>query len=334
VRPSAPDAYELLFNDPHFLDPLTPDLNRRDVADLAEVDTTFRPVGPPGEYPAGLVYQSLVTGLNFVSRTPQQVPGSTEVLMTAAPDVRWAHCIEVPANAYWDMCDEELRSYGRGERDRVEFGASLRPEPWDPRHDPFTFFITSGLGDGGGHAGPLLADAIDSSAFTLWRDGRLVARRDGSFAYFPLPNAPGRFRLEHELALRDVFPRSHTAHTAWEFDSAPGKRPPLLMIDYDADTDALGRVADRRTLRLDLRARHVSGAEAPERIARMQLWWSTDGGQRWEWAWTRRRGQASFEASVRGTALRTGKRVSLRVVAEDAAGNTVEQTVHDIYPVG
>ena len=51
IRPGAPDAYELLFNDPRFPRPLTPNLSRRDVAELAKVETTYRPVGPPASTP-------------------------------------------------------------------------------------------------------------------------------------------------------------------------------------------------------------------------------------------------------------------------------------------
>jgi subtilisin family serine protease len=333
IRPGAPDAYELLFNDPRFPDPLSPALSRRDVADLAEVDLAYRPVGPPGEYARSIVFASAVTDIGLLVRAPQPVPGSTELLVTAAPDVRWAHCLGVPANAAWEMCRPVTVSYRRGERVREEFGAALRPQVWEARHDPFTMFFGAGLGDGDGHASVLDAEAFDSSTFSLWRNGALVGRQEGNGVFFPDSGERGSFRLRHDVTLRDAFPRSRRSRTVWAFRSAQGGVPPLLMIDYEADTDLLGRVNDRRTLRLTLRADHVSGAEAPERIDRMRLWWSTDGGRRWEWAWTRRRGQASFEASVRGTALRTGTRVSLRAVAEDAAGNEIDQTVQDIFPV-
>ena len=95
VRPGAPDAYELLFNDPRFPRPAVADAEPRRRGRLARVDTTYRPVGPPGEHTAGLVYESAITGIAFVSRRPQAVPATTRTLMTAAPDVTWAHCLGV-----------------------------------------------------------------------------------------------------------------------------------------------------------------------------------------------------------------------------------------------
>ena len=97
--------------------------------------------------------------------------------------------------------------------------------------------------------------------------------------------------------------------------------------------DALGQAAPHRPLRLDLRAGHVAGATAPDRIDAMQLWLSVDGGGTWQQASTRRTGTASFSAMLPGGTLRSGDVVSLRAVATDAADNQVDQTVLGIVPV-
>ena len=81
-----------------------------------------------------------------------------------------------------------------------------------------------------------------------------------------------------------------------------------------------------------MRVRHATGA-APGRIDGLRLWWSADGGQRWDRAWAWRTGQATFRAYVPRHALRPGGSVSLRAAAADAAGNTVDQTVLGMYPV-
>jgi hypothetical protein len=127
----------------------------------------------------------------------------------------------------------------------------------------------------------------------------------------------------------------------WTFDSAPpadpsqggSTTPPFLTLDYGAEVDGLGRAAPRRRLRLNLRAGHVGNAAAPERIASMRLRWSVDGGDTWHRASTRRTGRDSFRAGVPGDALRSGREVSLRAIAADAAGNEVDQTVLGIVPV-
>jgi subtilisin family serine protease len=127
VKPQSPDRYDLLLNSPRFPDPLSPTLSHRDVSRMADVDTTFSPIGPAGEYLAATVYQTVETGIGFVYRTPQQVPGKTRVLMTAAPDVLWGHCMHVPANANAELCDE-LHSFSPAERADVQFGATVHPE--------------------------------------------------------------------------------------------------------------------------------------------------------------------------------------------------------------
>jgi subtilisin family serine protease len=340
AKPKAPDAYELLFNEPRFSDPLSPTLSGSDVADLAQVDTTYRPVGAPGEYLKGIVYQTIETGIGFVYRTPQEVPGTTGALMTAAPDVLWGHCVYVPANAEVPMCDD-LHSFPRHERVEVQFGAALRPEVFDARHSFFgNMFVQAGIGDGE-HRGALDPSAVDSSRLTLFKDGELVGSVEATFGFFPVPNEAGRFRLEQEWTLRDDFARSREALTVWTFDSAPptdpsqafSTTPPFMMLDYDAEVDLLGRTEPRQPLRLDVHASHLSGGTAPEQIEAMELWWSVDGGESWTQSSTRRTGTTTFTSMVPGTALQSGRSVSLRVAATDAAGNRVDQTVLGIIPV-
>jgi subtilisin family serine protease len=340
VTPTSPDAYDLLLNGPRFPDPLSPALSRRDVARLARVDTTFTPVGAPGEYRAGTVYQTVETGVGFVYRTPQQVPGTTRVLMTAAPDVLWGHCLAVPANANRELCDD-LHPYRPRERVDDRFGASLHPEPFAARHSPSTMYIQTGITDDA-HKSALDPSAVDSSRLTLFKDGEHVATQEAAFGFFPLPNEGGRFRVEQEWTLREAFSQSRRARTVWTFESAPptdpsqggSTTPPFMTLDYGADVDHLGRAAPRRRLRLDLEAGHLTGAAAPDRIDAMRLWWSVDGGDSWHRSSTRRTGTASFRAAVPGNALQAGRDVSLRAAATDAAGNEVDQTVLGIVPVG
>jgi subtilisin family serine protease len=338
VRPRSPDVYELLFNAPRFENPLTPQLTRRDVADMARVDSTYRPVGP-GEHLATTVYQTVETGVGFVFRTPQPVPASTYRLATASPDVLWGQCMAVPVNAYRELCDD-LRPYESRERVDVQFGATLHPEAWAARHSPQTMFFQTGLSDGQ-HMSVLHPDAMASNRLTLYKDGALVGSQDALAAFFPVPDEAGRFRLEQEWTLPDAFPRSRTARTAWTYDSAPpsdpsqggSTTPPFLSLDYGADVDGFGRAEARRPLRLDLRVGHVSGADAPERIEHLRLWWSVDGGDTWEPERVTRTGRATFRGKVPGGALRSGRSLSLRVVAIDADGNEIDQAVPGIIPV-
>jgi hypothetical protein len=270
------------------------------------------------------VYQTVETGVGFVYREPQAVPGSTHVLMTAAPDILWSHCLAVPANGFRELCDD-LHAYDRRERAHVEFGAALHPEIFSTFRSDSSLFVQTGLSDGQ-HTSSLLPETAESSRFTLFKDGELVATRDGVFAFFAVPDGPGRFRLEQEWTLTDGFPRSRHARTAWTFDSAPGVTPPFITVDYGAEVDELGRAAPRKPLRLNLRFGKVT------RIDEMRLQWSVDGGDSWSLATAARTGPTTFRASIPG--LASGRQISLRVVAVDPAESEVDQTVYGIVPVG
>ena len=256
--------------------------------------------------------------------------------MTADPDVWWGHCLRAPANGLMAHCGD-LESYLRGERADVEFGAALHPEMYDSRHGFGSFYVRSGLRDGR-HTSLLHETAFESNRFTLYRDGELVGTQEGFDAYFPVPDDPARFRVEHEWKLADAFSRSREARTVWTVDSAAPRpttpTPPFLALDYGADVDGFGRAAPRKALRLDLWAGHI-GLATPEshRIHEMTLRWSVDDGRSWHRSSLRRETEATFRGRVPGNALRSGRTVSLRATASDAAGNRIDQTVWDIIPV-
>ena len=335
IRPGAPDAYDLLFAQPRFTDPLSPALNRDDVADLARVDTTYRPIGPAGEYVEGLVSATEKTGVGIVTRTAQPVPSTSRMLVTANRNVRWGHCVYPPANGSRQHCGD-LVSYGRGERAAVQFGAALHPEIFESNHVFGSLYVRSGLGDGPAASG-LDESAFESNHFTLYRDGELVGSGEGFDAYFRVPDDPARFRLEHEWRLNDAFSRSREARTVWTVQSTPEEgdtAPPFLTLDYGAAVDGFGRAAPGRPLRLDLRAGHIPlSTPGSDRIDEMTLRWSADGGVTWTRAPLTRTAPAAFRGAVPAKGLRSGREVSLRVTAVDAEGNEVDQTVMGIAPV-
>jgi subtilisin family serine protease len=341
VRPISPDAYELLLAAPHFPDPLSPALTARDVSALADVQTSFHPFGhgQPGEYLHGVVHQTVETGIGFVYRAPVDVPTARRVLATAEPNILWAQCIYPPENNYVEMCDD-LRSYKHRERVETQFGAALRPEIWEAAHSADTMYVRTGIGDGE-HGVYLDFEAAREANLTLYRDGELVDTVDDLFGFFPVPDGPGRFRLEQTWWLSDKFTRSRQAETVWEFDSAPptdpfqraATTPPLLAINYGAPVDAMGNVAARRPLLLDLQVSHKSGSHAPGSIDSLSLWWSLDDGETWQLATTRKSAPTSYKAVIPGNVLSRGDSLSLQVAATDTDGNSIDQTTIGIFPV-
>lgn len=244
INPTSPDLYELLLATPQFPDPLSPTLSRRDVESMAEINTSFHPVGEPGEYPYGLVYRSDDTNIGFVYRAPVIAPAEQRVLVTAEPHVQWAQCINPPANSFAEMCDE-LRSLAARESVDTQFGAALRPEVWESRHSTGLMFARVGFGDGA-HGVYLSPAATASSSLTLYRDGELIDSVDSTSGFFSIPEGPGRFRLEQEWTLGDGFTRSREAQTVWEFDSAPPTDP---SQGFSTTPPFMGRQLHRRCRR-------------------------------------------------------------------------------------
>jgi subtilisin family serine protease len=334
IRPGAPDAYDLVFHGPRFPHPLSPRLSRSDVDDLARVDTTYRPIGPAGDYIEGIVYATRDTGVGFVTGTSQPVPGATRRLVTADRDVRWGHCLYPAANAYRQHCGD-LLPYGRGERADIQFGAALHPEVFNGLQAFGTLMLDGGLGDG--QATSLLDDsAVESSRYTLYRNDELVGTVDGAWAHFPVADEPAHLRLVQEWRLADAFSRSRDARTVWDvdFDPAIVDQLPFLAVDYGAEVDGFGRAAPRKPLRLRLWAGHIPlSTTGPDRIDELTLQWSVDGGTHWQRAAVKRETPATFRGTVPGKELRSGRDVSLRLTATDAAGNAIDQTVDGIIPV-
>ncbi|WP_162451361.1 S8 family serine peptidase [Phytoactinopolyspora mesophila] len=335
-----PDIFDLVLDAPRFSDPLSRTLTQREVNDMARVEAKHHPIRADGEHVNGLGFGFSGIGISFMSWMPADVPSETDMFMTAGPDVSWRHCLGVLKDTYFEICDD-FHTYERRERTQFQVGAALRPAPEVSRHSSVALNAEIGVGTSG-RVGQLNDDLVESSQITLFKDGQLIDSQDTYAGHFPVPDEAGRFRLKHDLTLRDDFMRSQRARTVWTFDSEPAGDPfgggltipPLLILDYDADLDELAHAFARRPLHLDLRARHLAGVEVPERIESMRLWWSVDDGETWREAPARRTGEATFRATLLPvSALQSGASVSLRAVATDTAGNEVDQTVLGIIPV-
>ncbi|MFI6095423.1 S8 family serine peptidase [Lentzea sp. NPDC051213] len=135
--------------------------------------------------------------------------------------------------------------------------------------------------------------------------------RQGSFH---APARDGRYKLTLDAA-RDTSALSTQVHTAWEFSGAADGKLPLLEVDY--------------SLPVDLRNSWRAGAPMPVKFTA-----SRQAGTVREL-----RAYASFDDGVNWVPVKSlvppggkpGGFVSLRVVATDAAGNSVDQTVLRAY---
>ncbi|PZF98585.1 S8 family serine peptidase [Micromonospora deserti] len=183
--------------------------------------------------------------------------------------------------------------------------------------------------DADGHAAPVgYGDTVRAA---LSRDGRPLADLSAGWAPVTTTAAPARYRLELETQRPgEEWRWAGSTRTAWEFRSAhpagaEAEPLPLLQLDYRVPTDLHGTVPGQRPHRIGLALRHQPGVPAP-RGTSVTVEVSFDDGAHWRRVAVRADG-ARYEATVPAGS----GRVSLRVKARDAAGNTVEQTVIGAY---
>ncbi|SCG44661.1 PA domain-containing protein [Micromonospora echinaurantiaca] len=176
----------------------------------------------------------------------------------------------------------------------------------------------------------------------MYADGQELPQANSLIwgATYHLPAEPRRYRL--------------TAHngattTTWNFTSAAATRneppkgskcpegsgspchaDPLLFLRYDVGADLGDAVTAPGRHQITVTAYHqVAAAPAVKRVA---LAISTDGGVTWKTLPTKSRGGGNHTASYQVPQLAdTTGTVSIRASAEDADGNTVEQTVLDAF---
>jgi len=337
VRKGEPTAYELLFAKDRFSLPLSPHLTRRDLAKMARVENSFGSLTGAGTQQVQRQWATTVTGVGWVTRRDVAVPSQQVELLTADPASGWGQCLTLTADATTPLCDRQILPLKTGARVQRPFGAALHPDIFAAYHAPDYMFVEVGVADAF-HAGRSVYFPGDHKV-ALYRNGALVGELTDSSGYFPLPEESGKFRLEQSWSIAPaVFPRSGSAHTTWNFTSAPPPDPtqqgqlipPLLSIGYDADVDGLGRATAWRPLRIGLLVGHQVGSKAA-RVTGAKLSYSTDGGKRWTPAFVVPAGGA-YTAVIPPWAVLPGKSLSLRAVATDAAGGTIDQTVIAAIP--
>ncbi|MGW4486454.1 S8 family serine peptidase [Amycolatopsis sp. NPDC004368] len=186
------------------------------------------------------------------------------------------------------------------------------------------------------HTGSLQDFQFANQTTTLYQgDKQLGTASNGLIMYATVPAQRRQYRLvvanQHASS---VNPHSTSTTTAWTFSSAAptvaGEQDllPLLQIRYGLQADGSGSVSrdakfaitaeQRSPVSVGLTDVAVAGAGSA-RTSRVEV--SYDDGATWTRLSTDRRGSYELDAP------RKAKFASLRVTANDSAGNSVEQTV-------
>ncbi|GAB3824953.1 hypothetical protein GCM10028799_43960 [Kribbella italica] len=332
--PSTTAAYELLLVKDHF--PLASKLTRQDVARMARVDNTFGSVSGTGRQVVTRAWATKESRVGWVSRRPVQVPSRQFELLTADPGALWNQCLTAATGT--DLCDRENLPFPSRARVDRSFGLTLHPTMFVASHSQTSMFADVGLGDAFHRSKPP-ASAYKERRIALSRNGIPVGEAAAGSAYFPVPRASARFRLEQSWTLDPaIFPTADKASTIWNYTSAApdptkatGVPPALLQVGYDATVDGFGRAPAWRPLTIDLLVDHLTGSTA-SRVTGAKLWYSADNGRRWTQALVVPVA-GKYTALVPPWSVLPGKTLSLRAVATDAAGGSINQTVLNAIPV-
>ncbi|WP_460654772.1 S8 family serine peptidase [Kribbella endophytica] len=333
-RPTDPAAYELLLVNDHF--PLASKLSRQDVARMARVDNTFGTINGVGQQVVTRAWATKESRVGWVNRRTVQVPSHQVELLTADPGALWNQCLTAATGT--DLCDRENLAFPSSARVDRSFGLTLHPTMFVASHSQTSMFVDVGLGDAFHRSKPP-ASAYKERRIALSRNDTPVGEAAAGSAYFPVPRESARFRLEQSWTLDPtIYPTAGQASTIWNYISAApdptkatGVPPALLEIGYDASVDGFGRAPAWRPLTIDLLVGHLTGSTA-SRVTGAKLWYSTDNGRRWTQALVVPVA-GKYTALVPPWAVLPGKTLSLRAVATDAAGGSIDQTVLNAIPV-
>lgn len=328
-----PDAYELVdVQDRLAVDAAT--LTAREVRELAQVTAhTYAPTADASVL-RGLVSSTPLTP-GIVHWRQTSAPATETVLMTADEDVHWGYDSDWLDEDLW-LHSPRVAPHRAGSVVEHHFrrGLHVGVRPGSASHSTWGLFLEQGLTDG--HlGGPVPQTWVRSASTTLYRDGDLVATYPDVFGWFDVPTDRASYQAVGEVELSD----GSRSETRWGFTSeasapnAPDTELPLLTVDYRPSVDGLGAARRGQDLRFDLRISHLHATDRPQRIEAARLQWSTDTGATWHDAFLRCTGAATFTGTVKGTALRTARTVSVRLRASDTGDNTIDQTITGFLPV-
>jgi subtilisin family serine protease len=212
----------------------------------------------------------------------------------------------------------------------------------DPRHYERSFFL-------------------EGSSYQLFKGGEEIPNQGSVFTpLFPMDPKRATYRLELDgvqpgvPVVRTLAPRIRTVWTFTSGRPAVHARPagytcpvgsleeeagcafqPLLVPDYQLDLDLLNRAPAGGTHTFEVAVAPHSGAAGGlvRPLLRLDLSYSTDGGQTWTRAGVRRDqlGDRAEVTVAHPPLAGTDGYVWLRLDARDATGNRVEQTIERAY---
>ncbi len=295
---------------------------------------------------------SLPVGLG-ASVTAGPVPGAYQAYFTPGTSVLWSpRAAVLPADCATTPGGDSFvteRTFPAAGPDTVTLGRaplgptvtrSGRPAAFRPAErdgDVLRFAIPAYADAAARSGGPTATFAEDYPATTgtttlSLADGTVLGSTDRTaFGEFAVPGEESSYVLATE-ATRDApwSALSTRQRTVWTFTSARADQVtalPLLAVRYDLRLDDLNRAPAGAPFAFGVSVEQ-NGPEPAQRIGSLRLSASFDDGATWQPAVLNRAGD---RWTARLTHPAAGGHVSLRAMAADVAGNTVDQTMIRAY---
>ncbi|MFG2422740.1 S8 family serine peptidase [Streptomyces sp. NPDC048448] len=290
-----------------------------------------------------------------IGQTSRYVPVGQERVeyVSAGDDTQWQHSVQYVAvdtfgNPLSGGMHDEAHAYQPGQHATERwFGAVVRPSiprgenlPAVRNGNTLSVYVPEFNDSGTGHWSFAEKDSFDgtgdTNAAVLYRNGQQIATSDnGAWGNFEVPAGNAAYRLDLTTArVSDDWHFGTNTSTSWTFHSnttVTSEKLPLLQVDYTVPVDAQNAVGSARRHTIGLGVRMQDGMAAPRGLM-LKVETSYNDGKSWTTAHIAGKGGGQFTATVeRPSRLRGDAYVTLRVIATDAAGNSVRQTVNRSY---
>lgn len=322
--------------------------------DVAQIENAFHADVEGREYPDGRHYFRPWSFASFISLYPTPA-GVVRHDWVTADDTGWLQTLDLDGvNAFVTMQEKEITTYLPGEevaqswvegpvRPRVPSGSAVRVDntmlmyipPWTDQENNVGYPAFAFEGE-----------SYDQFALELRADGEVVGDSTGPDGVFEVPAAAAEYELSFE-ASRDVEWWLHSTETStlWRFGSeqpsgSDYEALPLLQVNYGIDLSLLNTADSPTPIRFDaynlvegpgLSGGYVQVDDGTGAIADFAASWSIDDGATWTELDLAELGNGAFEGTVAVPETCDPCFVSLRVTAEDDAGNGLEQVVTRAY---
>ena len=176
----------------------------------------------------------------------------------------------------------------------------------------------------------------DVGQFRLFENGEVIAQGTQFCCSFAVSGDPSTYRAELSISRDAPYWRySSDTDTSWTFRSSrpptgETARLPLLLVDYDlGDLDLLNRAErGQHTIHFGVHRQAGSGS-SPLTNVRLQV--SYNDGATWSNESLSNLGGGNYSASLNHPANPARQNVSLRIVASDAGGSSINQTIIRAY---